>query len=150
MRRGFDYGGVLQYIQKTLERTEWTSLDVSVTIFFVVVLSLGVVYFILTQLTNIELRGAFTQHLFSLFFMVCMAYLFWMTDLVFGLPFGWSRFELVPAFFGIGLTWFFIAGFIAYWREISTPIAQGYRRCPGCKSIILKLSVRCPECRRKL
>ena len=150
MRRGFDYSGVFHYIQKTLEHSAWTDLDTAVNIFFVIVLLAGVVFFILTQLMNIELRGSFSRFLFYLYFMIGISYLFWITDLVFGLPFGWSRFRLVPILMGTGFVSFSLAGSVAYWRETKIPIARGFRKCPGCKSIILELSLQCPQCGKKL
>ncbi len=141
---------MFRYIQKSLERADWTPLDAKITLFFVFVLMIGVVFFIWTQLANFELRGPFTRRLFYLFPIVAFSYLIWLTDLVFGLPFGWSRFQVVSVLMGTGLAVFFLAGFMTYLNEKKIPIAKGYKRCSRCKKIILGLSTECPKCGYKV
>ncbi len=150
MRRGVDYSGMFRYFQQRLEQSHWSHLDSAINIFFAVVLISGIVFFIFTQMANVEPRGAFSRYLFPLFFTTGISYLFWFNDLVFGLPFGWSRYQIVPVLMGAGLAYFLIAGSVTFWQEKSKPIAEGYKRCPKCKAIILKLVVECPECGKKI
>ena len=150
MRRGIDYSGMFRYLQERLQHSNWSDLDVRINVFFTVVLIAGIVFFIYAQISNTEPRGAFSRYRFPLFFATGISYLFWFNDLVFGLPLGLSRYRIVPLLLGAGLAYFLIAGSVTYWQEKNKPIAEGFKKCPKCKAIILKLAVQCSECGKKI
>jgi hypothetical protein len=106
----------------------------------------GGVFLAYAAVTGAALDGHFTSTLPLLYVFIWIAYGFWITDLAFGLPFGWTRRGALIFFLGGGLTFNLAAGFWFDWKEKTRPLGNGMTRCPCCKFVIVSLLVECPKC----
>jgi hypothetical protein len=120
-----------------------------VLLFAILIVGCGVMLFF-SSLLGYEFTGPFSWNLPNLYFILIISYGLWLTDLAVGLPFGWSRYTVVPILLGSGLAFFVISGLVSHWIERTRPLEEGYRRCPHCRAVIHKLLTQCPECRRQI
>ncbi len=123
--------------------------DRILNLFFVAVIFGGGVLLVLASLAGMEFYRSLGFSLLALYWSVWLAYGCWIYDLAFGLPWGWNRYTTAAVFLALGIA----AGLgemLASWREARRPLAEGYKRCPHCKEIIVSLSVECFRCKKKL
>lgn len=124
--------------------------DFVINIMLVGLIVFGGVLLIIGSLRGMEFNSPLATWLGLSYLMIWIAYGFWIFDLAFGLPFGWSRLKIVPLFLFISIGALGLMEARAYWIERNRPLAEGYRRCPRCRAVIVKLSIECPVCRERL
>lgn len=137
------YEAFFQYVMNPSRQDFWMNV-----LFVVLIVAGGFL------LAAAGLRGAdFTASAGSfaaVYVMIWVAYGLWIFDLAFGLPFGWSRMTVVPVFLGISCGTVFLSEIILWFKERSRPVADGYKKCPFCREVILELAIECPYCRKKI
>ncbi len=122
--------------------------DRALNIAFIFVLFGGLFFFFFGYRGGLSFQRPIVKKLVWLYGIFWFAYGVWFLDLAFELPFGWSRFQLVPAILSAATLGLVFQWLQEVWRNQRQLISDGYRRCPHCSAIILKLNVECPECRR--
>lgn len=88
--------------------------------------------------------------LLAFYFFFWIAYGAWLYDIVRGLPFGLTRFYFVPRFLGIAALIIAVWELVTVWQKNRALLEDGYRRCPHCKEVIVRLAVECPFCKEKV
>jgi len=110
----------------------------------------GGVLLIIASLAGVDFYKSIPGNFIVMYLAVWIAYGLWIFDLAFGLPWGLSRFSAIPVFLLSCVVSLAALEYWAYWREHKRPLEPGYRKCPHCGAVILKLATECSQCRRKL
>ncbi len=124
--------------------------DQVLNIIFLAVLLGGGVCLILTAFAGAEFWRPVLRSVLGLYLSFWVAYGIWLLDLAFGLPYGVSRFKVIPVFLGATALFLLLRELWAFVREKSRPLETGFKRCPHCNAVILALSVECVYCKRRL
>lgn len=119
------------------------------SILFLSVLVGGFFFFAGLFLTGYPLSLVFLQPLKMLYGVFWFAYAVWVIDLALGLPLGWTRFKMIPLILGAGMMAALFQT-VSGLRNRRVVLEDGCRRCPGCKGIVTRLHLECPECRKPL
>ncbi len=122
--------------------------DRVMNIVFIAVLFGGLFLFAGVLLTGHSLQTPLFRQLTSLYGVFWFCYGVWFLDLFLELPFGWSRFQLVPGIAGGSLVFVLGQIFLAFMNRRRRIIEDGYKVCPFCRAVITRLHLECPECRR--
>ncbi len=122
--------------------------DRAMNILFIFVLFGGLFFFFFGYRTGLDFESPVVKKLTWFYGVFWFAYGIWFLDLAFELPFGGSRFQLVPAVLSAAAISFLAQTLYEIWKSRRQLLEAGYRRCPHCSAVILKLNVECPECRR--
>jgi hypothetical protein len=124
--------------------------DFKMNIVFVAVLLIGLIFFILSAVTGVDFSRPIMSGLFTMYLVSWIAYAIWITDLAFGLPYGLSRFQVLPFLFGAPLTLLIVTWMMTTWNEHTRPLEAGYRRCRHCREVVMQITVQCPKCHGKI
>lgn len=138
------FSSLAQYIQHP------AGGDRLLSMMFVGVLFGGLFVFAGALLAGISFQTPFLRQLMTFYGIFWFAYGLWFLDLVLELPFGWSRFQLVPGILGVSFFYAALQNLLRVIKHRRLSIAEGYEVCPHCKAVIPKLHLECPECRRSL
>lgn len=122
--------------------------DRTVNILFIFILVGGGVALVVAHMKGVEFHRLVPGGLVGLYLGVWISYGTWIFDLAFGLPWGWSRFVVIPLFLGCLLLLFAIGVGLEIYEERLRPLEHGYQRCPHCRAVIEGLLIECPECRQ--
>lgn len=115
--------------------------------FFVCVIVFGVLILIFSHFAEADFNSFWLSFFVRLYVTTWIAYIGWMLDLLFGLPFELSRMKLVA------ILYFFVFLVFAASRIVKAlfvrmrPLEEGYRRCRKCSEVFLKMIIECPNCR---
>ncbi|MBI3313459.1 MAG: hypothetical protein HYZ83_04440 [Candidatus Omnitrophica bacterium] len=124
--------------------------DRFMNIAFLVIILGGAVALVFWALAGAQFWETIPGGILGLYVAVWVSYGTWIFDLAFGLPWGWSRFVVVPVFLGSMLFIFLASVTREIWEERLRPLEQGYKRCPYCRAVIEELLIECSVCRRKI
>lgn len=124
------------------------SEDRVMNIVFIAVLFGGLFLFAGVLLTGQSLQSPLFRQLTALYGVFWFCYGIWFLDLFLELPFGWSRFQLVPGIAGGSLVFVLGQNFLTFMNRRRRVIEDGYKVCPFCSAVITRLHLECPECRR--
>ncbi|MBN1688873.1 MAG: zinc ribbon domain-containing protein [Candidatus Omnitrophica bacterium] len=123
--------------------------DRFMNILFILVLLLGGGTLAIGAFQGVDFGRPFARSLWNIYILFWFAYGLWIFDLVFGLPWGWSRFQIIPIFLTGFVVVFVGLDIISAWQEKWRPLEKGYRRCPHCRAPVIELMTECPECHEK-
>lgn len=138
------------YEQLILYGTKPGGWDRFMNIAFLVIILGGAVGLVFWALAGARFWELVPGGVLGFYVAVWVSYGTWIFDLAFGLPWGWSRFAVVPLFL-VSVTVLFLAAAGRHlWAERLRPLEMGYRRCPHCHTVIEALLIECPFCRRKI
>jgi len=121
--------------------------DAVMNVAFVVIILGGGVLLILASLRGVDFSEGVAGSLLSVYMVIWLSYGLWIFDLAFGLPFGWSRFYVIPIFLGGTSITLIICEMVSAWQDKHRPLEAGYKRCSKCGAAVPKLMVECSECR---
>ena len=124
MRRGLPLKELLSYVLDPAPR------DRVMNIAFILVLLLGGAALAVASMVGSDFSKAVPRAFVGMYVSFWIAYGLWFLDLIVGLPWGWSRFYVVPIFLSVALVFFIVYELVAMWNERYRPLEQGYRRCP--------------------
>jgi len=109
----------------------------------------GAFLFVVCSAAGLEVYRSLGVSLAVLYTAVWLSYGCWIYDRAYGLPWGLSRVKIVAVIAGTALVMSLYEIWTA-WRYAHPRLAEGYRRCPHCKEIIVQLSVECAFCHKKV
>lgn len=109
----------------------------------------GGVLIILATLTDIVFAAPGYRSFLSMYVAVWAGYAIWYLDVRFGLPFGVTRFQILPVFLGGIAALLLFRETMDFLKEYLKPLEKGMIRCPRCREIYSELMIECPECRTK-
>lgn len=122
--------------------------DRTMNIVFIAVLFGGLFFFAGALLTGQSLQTPLFRQLSALYGVFWFCYGIWFLDLFLELPFGWSRFQLVPGIAGASLVLVIGQNILSALNRRRRIIEDGYKVCPFCAAVVPRLHLECPECRR--
>lgn len=124
-------------------------LDQTLSWCFIGVIMIGGLFFILASMSDIVLSAPGYRSLFGMYWAVWAAYGMWYVDVRFGLPFGLSRFHVLPVFLGAVAGTLLFQEIIGWLWGFFQPLEKGMMRCRHCREVISKLMIQCPYCNGK-
>jgi hypothetical protein len=122
--------------------------DYVMNIAFITILAGGGILLVLLKMTGVDFSRPFLSSVVTLYVISWIAYGIWVTDLAFGLPFGWSRFDVVPILFIVPTVLLLLSRGITAWIESRQPVEAGYKKCSRCRAIMMDVLKECPRCRK--
>ena len=122
--------------------------DQVLNIIFLAVLLGGGVCLILMAFAGAEFWKPVLRSVLGMYLSFWVAYGLWLLDLAFGLPYGVSRFKVIPIFLGAAALFLVLRELRTFVREKSRPLETGYKRCPHCKAVIVALATECFYCKK--
>ncbi|MDP3919919.1 MAG: hypothetical protein Q8R76_03835 [Candidatus Omnitrophota bacterium] len=124
------------------------SEDKRMNVAFIAVLFGGLALFGVSWLLGVELPRSLGGSLAVLYLAVWVAYGVWILDLAFGLPYGLSRFKVIPIFLTSVFVMVIGIEMASLTQERRKVVADGYRLCPHCQEPLPELLVECLACRK--
>lgn len=117
---------------------------------FLAILLGGGVLLLLTGLMGADFSHHGMGYLVVFYIFTWVAYGVWLLDLVYGLPVGLDRFQIMLLMYAGLLVVLAGVEVVRIRHERSQPLEPGFMRCPKCGEVVPKLLVSCPRCRRSL
>lgn len=138
----------MQGLENYKRKPAWN--DQVLNIIFLAVLVGGGVCLILAAFAGAEFWRPVLRSILGMYLSFWAAYGIWLLDLAFGLPYGVSRFKVIPVFLGATALFLFCHELWTFVQEKSRPLETGFKRCPHCKAVIVALASECFYCKRQL
>ncbi|MDD5671274.1 MAG: hypothetical protein PHN49_06525 [Candidatus Omnitrophica bacterium] len=116
---------------------------------FAVVLFLGAIGLFFAYWNGVSFLKGLPWVCFRIYLCVGVASALWVVDWTSGLPWGLSRFKVVPWFLAGAVCYFMAREIFRFGWERYGPVQKGFARCRHCGHIFPELMLECPECHRK-
>jgi len=116
---------------------------------FAVVLFLGAIGLFFAYWNGVPFLKGLPWVCFRIYLCVGIASALWIVDWTRGLPWGLSRFKIVPWFLAGAVCYFMAREIFRFGWERYGPVQKGFVRCRHCGQIFPELMLECPECHRK-
>jgi len=152
--RGIHFEGREEEVAHKIERKGLTEFLIDPSRFdqlmkymFPIVLLAGFVFFFYTKLSGSTMPDLIVDAVLFVYLFCWIAYGTWWVGLNFGLPFGWSRFYVVPTLLLFPLGVIGLLKALSFFTK-SQEMPSGMRKCPHCGAEVTRLETVCSECNK--